>query len=49
LAFGAGKFVTISATSGTKAATIDYAINATSFVLPVVAPKAGTTAYVKAT
>jgi hypothetical protein len=39
----------VSSTTGTIAATIDYAVNATSFVLPVVAPKAGTTAYVKAT
>jgi hypothetical protein len=31
------------------AATIDYAVNATSFVLPVVAPRSGTTPYVKAT
>jgi hypothetical protein len=50
VAFGAGKFVMVDRTStNTNAATIDYAINATSFVLPVVAPKAGTTAYVKAT
>ena len=45
--FATGKFVATGTT--TNAATIDYAVNATSFVLPVVAPKAGTTAYVKAT
>lgn len=48
--FGAGKFVITSGSAGTTiAATIDYAINATDFVIPVIAPITGTTAYVKAT
>lgn len=47
IAFGAGKFVATSAT--TAAATIDYAVNATSFVLPNVQTLTGTTAYIKAT
>lgn len=49
VAFGASKFVGVARTPSTGAFTVDYAVNATSFVLPVVAPKAGTTAYVKAT
>jgi hypothetical protein len=48
--FGAGKFVITSAFVGTTiAATIDYAVNATSFVLPNVQTLTGTTAYIKAT
>jgi hypothetical protein len=38
IAFGASKFVVVSATTATIAATIDYAINATSFVLPKNSP-----------
>jgi hypothetical protein len=38
-----------SNTVGTAAASIAYAVNATDFVLPVIAPITGTTAYVKAT
>ena len=49
LTFGANKFVGTDRASTANAFTVDYAVNATSFVLPVVAPKAGTTAYVKAT
>jgi hypothetical protein len=48
--FGAGKFVITSGSAGTTiAATIDYAVAATTFVLPVVPARFGTTAYVKAT
>jgi hypothetical protein len=39
----------VSNTLGTIAATIDYAVNATSFVLPNVQTITGTTAYIKAT
>ena len=50
IAFGAGKFaVTAGVTASTVAATIDYAVNATSFVLPNVQTITGTTAYIKAT
>ena len=49
IAFGAGKFAVIAGvTASTVAATIDYAINATSFVLPNVQTLTGTTAYIKA-
>jgi hypothetical protein len=47
-AFGSGKFVAIAQSSAT-AATIDFALTATDFVLPVISPITGTTAYVKAT
>lgn len=49
-AFGAGKFVITSSFAGTTiAASIAYAVAATTFVLPVVPARFGTTAYVKAT
>lgn len=49
VAFGTGKFVVVADGPSTAAATIDYAVNATSFVLPNVQTLTGTTAYIKAT
>jgi len=48
MTFGGGKFVVVATTATSVGATIDYAVNATSFVIPVIAPITGTTAYVKA-
>lgn len=49
VAAGPNKFVCIPSTAAnTASATIDYAVNATTFTLPVVQPITCTTAYIKA-